>query len=131
MPWDLLLQRTILIEMVMMKSLLPRDGRSVVNTAALVWGLPWGHECPLMRAGPSGPVPARRPGARSQNGGPVPGTSFWAVGQVCHRDCTRRDSWNSNTEPREYGCRDRSGERVPGRRRGHSGAPGAQIGQGQ
>lgn len=35
-PWDLPLQRTILIEMVMMEFLLPKDGLCIVNTASLV-----------------------------------------------------------------------------------------------
>lgn len=39
MPGDLPLQRAILIEMVMMEFLLPKEGMCIVNTASLGWKL--------------------------------------------------------------------------------------------
>lgn len=47
-PWDLPLQRTTLIKMVMMKSLLPEDGMCAVNTAypCHSQGVTAGHKSP-------------------------------------------------------------------------------------
>ena len=39
LPWDLPLQRTILIEMVMMEFLLPKDGVCMVSAVSRAWKL--------------------------------------------------------------------------------------------